>query len=510
MPRIERRSVRLVSNLLLLSAAIAVAPTGIRKLRVYLGQDAFADLKKPASTEPVGIRMEGVRFRQYSGMKLITYADAKRIDVSRDRRNTKMFGIRDGLYRDGDRVFRYQANHADWDSSWKILKVSGGVRVTNADLNLRAEGVKFESRKKQLTAFGNIKGTVAKGDFVGMNLLYNTKSEAYSIGPVSWTGKLPAKLIQDAPDGVKQRVWNFKAEKTESPGNKKPRINKYFDAIATDGEVIVIAAKIEHNRETDEILATGDEKSPRVQYFSAKSNMIANRALVYRKERRAIFTGDVIMLVKPKKDQNEKPKVEPLPAYQPMVPDQVKAEPGKLKAKPKEQQEKTGDDLRSTKNLRDFPLVMASAKIEYWYAKGSRRAVITGDPQGRQELPESEWRHLWTNVAFYDGELETLKLVSTQGRKDTRMKNSIGDDVVATWLLMSTNEEDERFTGAQIEGDFADLGNADDPRNETKTPPTTPPGGLPGRGPGGGPGGGPGTTGGGTGTTGGNPDRRRI
>lgn len=491
MPRIQRSTVNLVRNLVLLSATIAVSPAAVRELRTYLGEDAFADLKRPASEEPVGIRLEDVRFRQFSDKKLVTYAHADRIDVSRDRRKMKLYGVQDGLYRDGDRVFRYRAKNADWDSSWKVLNVSGGVRITNPDLNLRAEGVKFESRKKMLTAIGNVNGSVAKGAFTGEHIVYNTETEAFSAGPVSWTGKLPAKLVQDAPDEVKSRTWNFKSESSKSNGKSKPRLVNHINAIATDGEVIVIAANIEHNRDTDEIIATGDDKNPRVQYFSAKSNMIANRVQVFRKEKRAIFTGSVIMLVKPKKDQNEKPKVEPLPAYQPMVPDQVKAD--RTKVKPKPEMEKKGEDLRSTKNLREFPLVMASAKIEYWYARGSRRAVITGDPQGRQELPEGEWRHVWTNVGFYDGEKETLKLVSTQGRKDTRMKNSIGDDLVATMMLMSTDEEDESFTGTAIEGDFADLGSDDDPRNDTKKPATTPPGGLPGGPP-------PTTTGGGTGT----------
>lgn len=493
MARIDRRTVLLVRNLVLLSAAVAVAPTGYRTLRVYLGQDPFADLKKPASTEPVGIRLEEANFRHFSGNTLLTSASAKRIDISRDRRSMQMYGIHDGFYRDGDRKFQYRAMTANWDANRRILKVGGGVRIQNDDLNLRAEGALFESRKKKLSASGAIKGMLAKGDFAGQNLVYNTESEAFSIGPVSWSGKIPKEMIQDAPEEIQSRTWNFKSESSKTNGKKSPRIVNHKNAIATDGEVIVIAANIEHNRDTDEIIATGDEKQPRVQYFSAKSNMIASRVQVFRKEKRAVFTGNVIMLVKQKKDQTEKPKVEALPAFQPLVPDQVKADTSKLKAKPKDEAQKKGDDLRSTKNIRDFPLVMASAKIEYWYAKGSRRAVITGDPQGRQELPDNEWRHLWSNVCFYDGEKELLKLVSTQGRKDTRMKNSIGDDVVATWLLMSTNEEDESFTGAFIEGDFADLG-GNDPRDDSKSPPTTPP--PAGGGTGGGTGGGSGTTGG--------------
>ena len=458
------RSFRLVLKLVLLSGAVALVPVGYRAMRGYLREDAFASYKKPASTTPIGIRLEDVRFRHFSGSKLLTYAHADRIDVSRDRYRIEMAGIRDGLYKDGERNFRYQAKYAVWNVGSRVLDVKGGVRIRNAKLDLDTLAAKFEAKKKLITAKGEVKGSILKGKFLAKNLIYNIDTEHYKLGPVEWTGTPPKELVQDAPIPV-QRQWNFRAEFSQNDP-KNPRIVTHTKAVATDGEVIVIAPKIVHNQDTDEFIASGTEQE-RIQYFSAKANMVASRVQVFRKERRSIFTGSVVMLVKPKKEQKEKPVVEAMPAFQPLLPDQVK--PQRVAPKTPEDRKK-GEQLRETKTVRDYPLVMNAAKIEYWYTRGGRRAVITGDPQGRQEMNDGRWRHLWTNVAYYDGEKEMLRMVSTKGRKDTRMKNSIGDDAIADWMLLSTKEDDETFSGAGIEGDFADLSD-EDPRGTTKAEP---------------------------------------
>ena len=52
----------------------------------------------------------------------------------------------------------------------------------------------------------------------------------------------------------------------------------------------------------------------RVTYFSGKTDMIADQAVIYRKEKRAVFTGHVDMLVKAKKDQDQPPKKEDIPS----------------------------------------------------------------------------------------------------------------------------------------------------------------------------------------------------
>lgn len=463
---------RIVWTLALVAIA-AASPLGWNLLNRVLTTDAFAEYRRPQGMELYDIQLSNVHFKHFRGTRPVTSARADQIDVSRDRYRTVLLGVDQGTFKDDRRTFRYRAKRAEWNDGTQVLAITGGVRITAKDLDLRGPEAVFEAKPQVLRAVGGVTGEVLGGRFGCGRLSYGTESGVYQLINVGWSGRIPEKYAEDAPLQVRQREWNFRAV-TSKNSKQNPRIWTHVDAIATDGEVIVIAPKIIHNQETDEFVATGTPDK-QVQYFSAEANMVADQVDVFRKERRAVFGGKVVMLVKPKAQRDQKAKVEPLPAFQPKAPDQVKAErPTPGRAKPEVDQD---EEIRNTKSVRDFPLVLNAGKIEYWYAKGSRRAVITDNPQGRQELPNGRWRHIWSHVGYYDGEKEELKLVSTKGKKDTRMKNSIGDDAIADWLVLSTAEDNEEFSGSGIEADFVDLSN-EDPRNDDKKS-GNPPGGNP-------------------------------
>lgn len=457
----------------LLVVGFAAAPTGVQRFKEYLEADAFASLKRDEMQDQIGMRLIGVHFRQYHGTTLVNVGNANRIDAMRDRNHLRMYGVTNGQYRDKDRVFNYEANIADWSEWNQALSIEGGVHVQDKKIDLKTWSVQFESNKHRLIAKGDVKGRVEKGTLVAQNLTYQTETGAYKGGPVSWTGEIDATDFQDPSPATpeKRRSWHFKSEGVDHP-NLPTDETTYTNAVATDGDIFVVAPKIIYRRKDDSILATG-----RVQYFSGKANLVADKAEVFRKEKRALFTGNVEMVSKAKKDQKEKGVIEPIPPFQPLRPDQVSATKPPDPSLP-ESEVKKDKQLRESKNIREFPLVMVAAKIEYWYAKGSRRAVITGDPQGRQEFPEGRWRHVWSNIAYYDGEKETLRLVSGKNLRDTRMKNSIGDHFTADWLTLSTKEDDDTFTGSGFDGDAESLEKDDDDilgkKGSTPLPPNPP------------------------------------
>jgi lipopolysaccharide export system protein LptA len=178
-----------------------------------------------------------------------------------------------------------------------------------------------------------------------------------------------------------------------------------------------------------------------VKYFSPKANMSCEKAVIYRKEKRAVLTGNVDMLVKPK-DKQTKAVVEEIPPFRPEVPKEISTE--RPAAPPTEKQgNPIDDDLQNAKTLRNYPTAITAAKIEYWYAKGDRHAIITGSPQARQVLPEGRWRKLWAHEAQYDGEKEFLTLISREGQSDARAQTSLGDDIVAERVVVSTKEDDD-------------------------------------------------------------------
>lgn len=140
------------------------------------------------------------------------------------------------------------------------------------------------------------------------------------------------------------------------------------------------------------------------------------------------------MLVKPKEEEaNYSPKEEDIPPFRPLVPDSVKGGEGTFGPTPEERA--LDKKLREGDNVREFPTVVTADRIEYFYRKGERRATITGNPQARQEFAKTRWRQVWTHTALYDGEAETLRLTSRDGKMETRFKNSIGDDLVAKAVL---------------------------------------------------------------------------
>src|SRR6185436_7978450 len=106
----------------------------------------------------------------------------------------------------------------------------------------------------------------------------------------------------------------------------------------------------------------------------------------------------------------------------------------------------------SGKTLRKYPVVITCTKVEYFYAKGKKRAIMTGSPKARQELRAGSWREITAPTAIYEEEKELLTLKSGEGGRDVRLKNSAGDDLVAESLAISTVEGKERMTGVKVEG----------------------------------------------------------
>ncbi|AIE84987.1 hypothetical protein [Fimbriimonas ginsengisoli] len=459
-------NLRLARNLILLAGLIAVTPATVRYMREFAGSDPLGSLKNQDFVESgTMMRMQGVQIKHFDKNGLVTYAKCDHVDLAADRHTFELSGIRDAVYRGKEGTFQYTAHHAKFIDVLKQLKADGGVRVRNKELDLSSNAFEYNGLVSSLLVRGDVSGKLKGGAIRAKNIDYRIDSEAFTAGPVYWKGALALDL-QGQEDQSKPRTWEIQGQ-TISYSGKNQQIATYTNAIAADDEVILIAPKVVHDRKTDVLTATG-----RVQYFSAKADLVADQCVVYRKEKRIEMIGNVLMYVKPKKDQDGKPKVEPLPAFQPLNPDQVKPEPPKKK--PTEAEKKQIEQVRDTKTIRDFPTVMVSAKIEYWYGKGARRAVITGSPQGRQELPEGRWRHLWTNVAYYDGEKELLKMVSTKALKDTRMKDSVGDNVSSDWMEVSTVEDDDSFTGSGFVGTFTTF---DDETKDggTTPPPTDPP-----------------------------------
>ena len=433
---------------------------GTAWLRELAALDPFAHLRRsPASLgRHMAIQLSGVQLKSYERGLLRATANIERLNLRDDRQLFELVNVTHGTYESGKGKFAFDGPRGTWDAVLRTFRAEGGVHVQNDKMNLKTPGFTYDERTSKLKVPGPIKGRLFDGDVVADSLVYAMDDETYTTGPATWSGTTvgPLQEIQ----GGEPTHWKFK---TDGLTVHKGDIQTLLNAEATDGEVIVKADKIEHNVKTDVIVATGH-----VYYFSAKSNMVCERAVVYRKEKRAVLTGNVDMLIKPEKEQ--KLAVEEIPPFRPMVPDEVaKGRPSPPDVQKSEADKAADDAVRSSKSSRQYPVSVTATQIEYWYAKGKRHAVVTGTPQAMQQMDRGRWRYVWADHAEYDGEAERLKMYATEGKDDLRVKTSLGDDVTARWFDISTKENEDDWSAMGLKGTL--MPDEDEVPKSTNPPP---------------------------------------
>jgi len=436
----------------LFAGTLVVAGLATMGTQRLIRMDPFGGVSRSnRDAERLAFSLENVTITHYRGAKLITRANVDRIDVLKDQQNYYLKGVHNGLYRGEEGQVKFDGATAEWNTARRRLEVTSGAHVVNADFDLKVPKFQFDSFRSRLTVPGETTGKLGGGDIEAVGFAYNTKTKQWHTGKTSWTG--PVSLLQDEPK-AKRDLWQV----TGDDGTGNGSTVRYKNGVAKNDDQIVTAQDVLQDRKAKTITVTG-----KVFYYSPKANMTCDKAVIYTEEKRVVLTGNVNMIIKPK-GVDEKPKVEEIPPFRPMVPDAVSdARPA---APPPGENE---DPIRQKDTMRKYPASVLAGKIEYFYKKGTRHAIITESPQAYQTLPSDRWRRVWTHDAFYDAEAETLKMNSTPGKKDTRMRNSIGDDALVNWMLVSTKEDDDNWSAAGIEGKFYN-----DEENEnggTKPPP---------------------------------------
>jgi lipopolysaccharide export system protein LptA len=448
-------------NVALLVAGMAALPFAISGVLSFLKHDPFAAFRDSGGKrETTAIDLDNVDIRHYRGEKLITKATAGKVQVASSRSEFRLQDVTNGLFNSENGPIQFAAKQATINSQQRTVNIDGGARVQSKDFDLTTPEVAFSDRTGVIQAPNAIAGKLYQGEVSAVGFRYNTKKKTFVIGKNKWAGKLSVNL-QDGSSQTPTR-WNIEGDSIKNDPVNKTLI--YTNGRATDGEIIVLADLVAYNRSNDVVTATGN-----VRYFAPEANLTAAKVVVYRKEKRAVLTDKVRMLVKPESEQSAPATVVEIPEFKLLVADQVKAD---MIAAPKNDEEKKKvDELRSSDSMKKYPTQVAADSIEYWYGKGSRHAIITGNPQARQNFTSGMWRHVWTDHALYDGEKDLLTLVS--GDKDVaRMKNSYGDDLTAKNFVVSTKKDDEEFQGANMKGVVVSTGGDEDLDRPKKTPPT--------------------------------------
>ncbi|MBS1721035.1 MAG: hypothetical protein JST35_11365 [Armatimonadetes bacterium] len=445
----KRRAAAKVAGWIALMGAVGGITYGTQRL-IHL--DAFAKLRERDSMDRFAANIENVSLTHYYRDRLIAKADVGRIVLLPDQHNIRMINVRNGRYTaDKNLIVEFEGENAVYDSGRKFLDGPNGGHIKSKDFDLQVRQFQFDEIRSRIFVPSEIQGTLGGGKVKAASFAYAAKDRSWIVGHTVWTGPV-AMTLEPGQTGQREQ-WTISGD-----GGGKNDIFTYTNAYAKSKDTIVKAQKIIHDRKAGVITAMG-----KVTYFSAKANMLCEKVIIYEREKRSVFTGDVQMVIKAK-DQQTEPKEEEVQPLRPVVPDGLAGTPPDPKRTA--EQKKLDDELRSSQSARKYPVQVRADKIEYWYKKGERRAIISGAPEAFQALPGGRWRRLWTYQAFYDGELETLKLTSKPGQRDTRMRDSIGDDVTAIWLIISTLEDDDEWSGKEVRGKMMA-----DPDDDNGTPP---------------------------------------
>lgn len=394
--------------------------------------DPFADFR-PSGVLEKGLELGEFQLRSYQGSRLIAFASVRSATARRDRSLLDMVGLFDGkLTSDSGDIYNFEAPQAAYGTFNKSIVLDRGGRVWNARLDLSMPKATYDGIGKVMRVEGPVTGKLEGGDLVADGVMMDVGKQDLLVRTFEWQG-------QAGQEGKGRQMWKVKGENSRLSND----IWTGDNGRAESSDTIVYGKKIELDRKQDILTVTGD-----VRYYGVDANMTCEKVIVYRKEGRSVLVGTVHMLIKP--EEGAKVEEVVIPPLTPVVPDEVSKD---RPAAPRNDQEKTQEDaVRDRDNLRKYPATVIADRIEYWYKKGERRAHITGSPQARQELPGQHWRRIWGYEAFYDGEKDRLKVVSSAGKKEARMKNSLGDDLACIDVLVSTKKGEDLMDATEPEG----------------------------------------------------------
>lgn len=429
--------------LLFLAIGLGVgAYIGYSRFSKFIQTDYLARMRLTANPnkEKISLIFEKVRYHHYNREELLASARIDRVEVDQSRRFFRAVGLKNGIVYSKSRKNNvgFDAKVGVWSVLGKSFEIKDGAHIFGKDFDVHVPSFAFNEQSREITVPGQVVGRLRDGSVKAIGITFNMTNNFFTVGPATWFGQVDAPL--DDKQAKKKSKWTIKSQGISSQDGDLMRLEK---AEATDGEVVVKSDFLERNIKTDVITATGN-----VQYFSKEANMLCEKAVVDRKIKKATLEGNVSILVKSKDEQ--KLEVVPLQPFHPEVPPEV-AE-NRPTAPPTEQDKEIDKQLRSSDNWKKYPVMVYCMKVEYWYEKGKRHALISGTPQARQEFPAGRWRQIWGSQANYDVENEVLRIDGNIGLKDARMRTSLGDDLIANWFQVSTKEGDKKWSAEDAEG----------------------------------------------------------
>ena len=437
--------------------------------RRYSGVDPYTVFKKPGhvSDPTQEISAKGVKIRQYVNGKLVGETDAKTLKVGQDRNRLTLGGIKNGKTKGPNGPMQFAAGRGVLNPNARTAELSGGVRVKGGtEFDITSNLAALDGRLGVIKVPTPLKGQIKGADFSAASFVHQMNTNTTKIVQPLLVGKLPKGAGVPGVPGVQaSKVWRFYAD--ESTSDDDSQVGD--DAWASSDDLVITAPHLVRDVKTEVVTATS-KGGTRVTYHSAKADFVADKVVVYQKEQRAVCTGHVLVYVRPKKDW-DKPIDTKTITLGPIVPDlptSLTPTLGKDGTLSDEERAKI-EAVRSSKNLRDYPMQLAAEEVTYWYKEGERHMVAKkGRPTAFQRFDNGEWRQAWAPEARYDGEKEMLDLIGGTSKREVHVENS-KTDVTDSFLAKIDTKEGKNWMsskGMKVKGiDFE----ADRPKPPTTT-----------------------------------------
>lgn len=432
-----------------LTAAILGGAYALEWTQRFMRQDAFAGYRQEVENRMnrPEVTGEDVSLTHYDGDQKVLEARVGEFTATAGRQIVKGNKIQGGkLYRDGKLELEFDAETATWSDIHKSLTLEGNIHVHNQDFNLKTGALVFNQFTGKMHISTPVAGKLYGGTVRSDKLDFDVRKGTGKITNIVWQGKVNPEVVPAPP-----REWTFGPSQVNFVSRDELEIIR-FDG--TDKEIAVKSEKALWNRKTDVTVAVG-----KVRYYSADLNVLCDKATINRKNRHVVLEGIISVYLKPESDQTL--NVVPLTPIKPVSPEEV------VPTGPQPRNPESNDEVRSLENRRKYPVQILAARVDYWYAKGERRAEILGSPQAWQELPESRWRYVWAHKAAWNGESNILTLVSEPNKRNVRLRTSLGDDISFKSFWLSTAEDDERYGGEDAQGKAY----VDEPEESPRTKP---------------------------------------
>ncbi len=385
----------------------------------------------------IGSVMSDVDIVAYDKARQVASFNVRRAELRRDQQFIRLIDVRRGVVYKGDKACaRFLASLVNYDAKRGIAQVNGTAQLTNQEFNLKTTNLIVDRMKESIATQSPITGTYRNGIVRAASFTLEYARRHATLEKLDWTG--PASdLTQDKSQKKRINVRSRQMETFTDPDREV-----YLDAELTEEDSMMRAEKMTWNKQTDVVTAEGN-----VEYYGPDAVITGPVITIYRKEKRAVATGQIRIFVKPEKDKGKPTEAPPIPPAKPILPEGLKQP-----AQTQDEQNKKEQEVRDPKTARKYPILITCSKVEYYYEKGAKKAVITGSPKAHQDLASGAWREVTAPMAVYEEEKEILTLLSVNQGKDVRMKNSNGDDFLAETVIISTVQGKEKVTASHLEG----------------------------------------------------------